>query len=176
MKVLIAYSSWHGSTAEIAERIGGVLRHDDLEVTVTPIQKAPDPAGYGAVVVGSAIHDQAWSPAATEFVRRHAPALARRPVWAFSVGMSEGLPRPVRRLAHNAQDKRVTRVLRPHLHPREHRVFSGVCLPEHLPRVSRTLLRLLGGHLGDYRDWSAIEGWARQISHQLRAPGAPITG
>lgn len=174
MKVLIAYSSWHGSTAEIAERIGAILGDDALAVTVSPIQEAPDPTGFDAVVVGSAIHNQAWSPEAAEFIRSHAPVLTQRPVWAFSVGMSDGLPRPVRRSARAAQDRRLTAALRPHLQPREHRGFSGVCLPEHLPRFSRALLRMVGGHLGDYRDWPAIEDWARKISDQLAAP--QVTG
>lgn len=168
MKVLIVYSSWNGSTAEIAQRIGAILTPSGITVDIIPIQKMPDPAHYDAVVMGSAVHDQAWSPELIEFVHRHARLLSQRPVWMFSVGMSDGLPRPVRRRARAVQGRRISESLQHDLRPREHRVFSGVCRPEHLPRWSGIMFRMAGGHFGDYRDWPAIEEWARDIAQQLR--------
>ncbi|QGU04236.1 flavodoxin domain-containing protein [Corynebacterium comes] len=170
MRVLIAYSSWNGSTAEIARRIGAVLTRDGITVDVTPVREARDPAHYDAVVMGSAVHNQAWSPEAAEFVHRHATALSQHPVWLFSVGMTGGLPRFLRRAARSAQGRRIVDALSSDITPREHRVFSGVCRPEHLPRMSRVFLRLVGGHFGDYRDWSAIEDWARHIALELGSP------
>ncbi|QGU08761.1 Protoporphyrinogen IX dehydrogenase [menaquinone] (plasmid) [Corynebacterium occultum] len=170
MKVLIAYSSWHGSTAEIAQRLAAVVTRDGITVDVTSIREAPDPAGYDAVVVGSAVHNQAWSAEAAQFVHHHAFALSQRPVWLFSVGMSDGLPRLLRRAARAGQDRRITDALPSAIQPREHRVFSGVCRPEHLPRWSGIVFRMVGGHFGDYRDWPAIEDWARHITRQLSAP------
>lgn len=167
MQVLIAYSSWHGSTAEIAKGIAAVLTREGITVDVVSIRKAPDLEGYDAVVIGSAVHNQAWSQEAVKFVHQHARALSQRPVWAFSVGMSDGLPRPLRRPGRAAQDRRITDVLRADIEPRAHQVFSGVCRREHLPRWAGILFRVVGGHFGDYRDWSAIRHWALQITQQL---------
>ncbi|MFF0902057.1 hypothetical protein ACFYE6_03320 [Kocuria sp. CPCC 205316] len=48
-------------------------------------------------------------------------------------------------------------------------MISGVCRPERLPRGVGVAFRVLGGHFGDYRGWSAIEARARQIARELDA-------
>ena len=40
MKVLVAYASKHGATAEITEKIGQVLRESGLQVDVSPVKSA----------------------------------------------------------------------------------------------------------------------------------------
>lgn len=169
MRILVAHASWQGSTVEIARRIAATLERAGAAVEVAPVGEVSDPAGYDAVVLGSAVHNQCWSPEAAEFVHRHAAVLSSRPVWLFSAGMSDGLPRPLRRMARTAQDQRVAAALREDVQPRGHRVFSGVCRPEQLPRWVGVAFRAVGGHFGDYRDWSAIEAWARQIARELDA-------
>jgi menaquinone-dependent protoporphyrinogen oxidase len=56
MRVLIVYASRYGSTQGIAERIAATLRRQGVETTVTPVHDAGDPAGYDAVVIGSAAY------------------------------------------------------------------------------------------------------------------------
>jgi menaquinone-dependent protoporphyrinogen oxidase len=171
MKVLIAYASWHGSTAGIAQRIAAVLRREGIEAEAHPIREAPGTAGYDAVVVGSAVHQQAWSAEAAEYVRAASDAGDGPALWLFSVGMSDGLPRRLRRPARTAQQRRIEADWGRQVRPREHRVFSGVCRPEQLPRWVGILFRALGGRFGDYRNWPAIDDWAGHIASELRAAG-----
>ena len=69
MRVLVTYASRHGSTAEIADRVGQVLRvvlgmHvPDVQVDVVPIAKVRGVEGYDAVVVGSADLPRTLAPA-----------------------------------------------------------------------------------------------------------------
>lgn len=169
MHVLVGYASWQGSTAEIARRIATTLEGSGIAVKAAPVGDVKDLTDYDAVVLGSAMHNQAWMKEAADFIHCNATALSRRPVWLFSVGMTAGLPRPLRRMARTAQEQRVAAALRDDVHPREHRVFSGVCRPEQLPPWAGVAFRALGGHFGDYRDWPEIEAWARQIAQHLRA-------
>ncbi|MFI7482299.1 flavodoxin domain-containing protein [Kocuria sp. M1R5S2] len=166
----MAHASAHGSTTEIAQRIADVLRHEGAVADVVPVGRIEELEAYDAVVLGSAVHGQAWLPAATEFVHRRAAELRARPVWLFSVGMSGGLPRIVRGAARSGQDRRLADALRDVARPRGHRLFSGVCRQDQLPRWGGVLFRGMGGHFGDYRDWTAIEAWAREIAEEL-APG-----
>ncbi|NMR30621.1 flavodoxin domain-containing protein [Crystallibacter degradans] len=178
MRILIGYASQSGSTAEIAEWMAAVLQQDH-NVDVLEIGQIGSLDNYEAVVLGSAIHSQSWLPAAAEFVHGHAGALRTKPIWLFSVGMSDGLPRPLRKLAKTAQDKRIALAFRDKIQPRSHRVFSGVCRAEQLPRPGRMLFVAGGGHFGDYRDRAEIEAWAREISRALIAgayPAGPATG
>jgi len=80
MPVLVAYASKHGATRQIAERIGEVLRASGLDAEVRPVRSAGDPAGYDAVVLGSAVYFGAWRREGTAYVRRHRGALSGRPV------------------------------------------------------------------------------------------------
>jgi len=88
-------------------------------------------------------------------------------VWLFSVGMSAGLPRLLRRSGRAAQDRRMAQALRGLVRPRGHHLFSGVACPEHFPRWSGVLVRAMGGRFGDYRDWQEIQAWARDIAGEL---------
>jgi menaquinone-dependent protoporphyrinogen oxidase len=167
MRILAGYASSHGSTAEIAHRIAGALQRADWAVDVLPVREIADPGAYDAVVLGSAIHNQAWLPEATEFVHRHQDVLRGRPVWLFSVGMSAGVPRWLRKPARTAQDRRLAEALRDVVRPRGHRLFSGVARLEQFPRSSGKLVRAMGVRFGDYRNWAEIEAWAVEIAEQL---------
>ena len=173
MRVVVGYASSQGSTAQIAERIAEILRGSGNTVDVRPMQKIDRPGDYDAAVLGSALHNQAWLPEAAAFLHAHAPVLAGRPVWLFSVGMSDGLPKPIRAMARSGQEKRIAQSLRGDVQPRGHRLFSGVCQPWQLPRAGSILFRAAGGRFGDYRDWPSIESWARDIAQDIKhtAPG-----
>lgn len=173
MRILVGYASWQGSTAEVARRVATTLEHAGATVELAPVEEVEDLTGYDAVVLGSAVHNQSWMPEAADFVHRHAVVLSQRPVWLFSVGMSDGLPRPLRRMARTAQDQRIAAALREDVQPRGHRVFSGVCRPEQLPRWVGVAFRAVGGRFGDYRDWPAIEAWAGQIAQELDVRSVP---
>ena len=56
MRILIAYASRYGATLGIAERIAAALHHHNLAPSLQPAQEASDPAGYDAVVIGSAAY------------------------------------------------------------------------------------------------------------------------
>ncbi|GAP55314.1 hypothetical protein AHiyo6_18790, partial [Arthrobacter sp. Hiyo6] len=38
---------------------------------------------------------------------------------------------------------------------------------EQFPRTSGILVRAMGVHFGDYRDWAETEAWARDIAAEL---------
>jgi menaquinone-dependent protoporphyrinogen oxidase len=176
MRVLIGYSSAHGSTAEIAQRIADVLQGGSLTAEVCRLEDVHSLAGFDAVVLGSAIHNQAWLPDAVEFVERNVAALGARSVWLFSVGMSDGLPRILRSQAKAAQNRRLAKALRAQTLPRGHGLFSGVAPAEAFPRWVGFGLRAIGGHFGDLRDWDEIENWARGIRREVTARGGQQEG
>jgi menaquinone-dependent protoporphyrinogen oxidase len=98
MEILVGYASFAGSTKEVAAHVAARLAERGSTVTCVPIGTSLDPAGFEAVVVGSAVHGQAWLPEAMDWLRT-SRGVAGRPVWAFSVGMPAAVGRPFRRLA-----------------------------------------------------------------------------
>ena len=84
-KILIAYASRAGSTAEVAQAIGRTLIEQGAEVDVIPVEKVTDLTLYRAVVVGSAIRAAHWLPEAMGFIQSHRAELVRKPFAMFTV-------------------------------------------------------------------------------------------
>lgn len=167
MRVLVAYASALGSTRGIAEHVASRMAVALGEVECRSVEEVASVTGYEAVVVGSAIHNQAWLAPALLFFEHHAQELAKRPVWAFSVGMSDALPKPFRKRGAVLQQKRLEQSQFRDVPLRGHKVLSGVYEAAQMPTPLRLLFRLTGGRFGDLRDWAAIDDWTDDITAQL---------
>jgi hypothetical protein len=80
-RVLVAYSSKMGSTAEIADAIADELRKAGAEVDLSDTRRASPPADYDAVVLGSAVYAARWLGPAKRYLKSHREQLADRPTW-----------------------------------------------------------------------------------------------
>lgn len=176
MTVLIAYASERGSTAEIAQHMASRLAVTLDAVECRSVEEVESVSGYEAAIIGSAIHNQAWLPAAAVFLSRLAPELATRPVWAFNVGMAAALPKPFRQPGAALQQKRLRAMMPPEISPRGHEIFSGVYRSDQMPAPLRTVFRVAGGRFGDLRNWAAIDTWTDQIAAELAKPASTSSG
>ena len=85
-KVLVAFASKYGSTAEMAERIGKVLREAGLQTDVLHANRVKKSTDYQAVVLGCAVYIGMWRKEAASFLKANEMDLAQKPVWLFSSG------------------------------------------------------------------------------------------
>jgi menaquinone-dependent protoporphyrinogen oxidase len=187
-RALIVHASRHGGTAGIAERIGAVLREEGLDAVVTPAADLPDPQAFDACIVGAGVYMGNWVKEGTEYLERFASVLATRPIWLFSSGPLKGSSKesqdsgvdPVENAlgpvsGPGSGGRRKVEELAARIHPRDHRVFYGVFDPADPPKaMSERLVRMLPAAkgilpAGDFRDWLAIEAWARGIARELTA-------
>ena len=190
--VLVVYGSRHGGTRGIAERIGDVLRTEGLAAEVLAADHVTG-VGVGdadAVVVGSGVYMGSWLKEPLEFIARNVATLAERPLWLFSSGPLPGST------AKTSGDDPLTDALGPlegpgsgghkrvaeltaATHPRDHRVFLGAFDPDDPPRaMSERFVRMMPAFkgvlpAGDFREWDAIDAWAREIAATLEAPAVP---
>jgi menaquinone-dependent protoporphyrinogen oxidase len=162
MKLLIAVSSKHGSTREIAGSIGQTVREAGIEVDVVDAQDVESVAPYDAVIVGSAVHMGRWMGPARNLVNGSADVLRTRPVWLFSSGP---LGRDIIDPADAAQGRKLLELVG----GREHRVFAGKADKQRLGFVERRILSMVKNPYGDHRDWAAIREWATTIATELAA-------
>jgi menaquinone-dependent protoporphyrinogen oxidase len=172
-------------------RICEVMQSRGLEVVVASAAEMCDPGSFDACVVGAGVYMGSWVKDGTEYLERFAPLLAERPVWLFSSGPLPGSTKAVPtatdpiELALGPHEgpgsggRRKVEALAGRIHPREHRVFAGAFDPTDPPKgMAERLVRKLPmakGVLptGDFRDWPAIEAWAREIIGALTPVGAP---
>jgi menaquinone-dependent protoporphyrinogen oxidase len=174
-KVLVAYASKYGATAEIAEKIGQVLCQAGLPTDVLPAERVGDLTPYGAVVLGSAVYIGLWRKQAATFLKANEQALAERPVWLFSSGPTgEGDP------VELTQGWRFPKSLQPiadRIGPRDIAVFHGNVDAEKVNFIERGMIRQVKAPFGDFRDWEAIAAWATTIADALKEAGlAPASG
>lgn len=168
-KILVAYASRTGSTAEIAEAIGKALSQNDAAVDVLPMQEVKDLSPYSAVVVGSAIQKSKWLPEAMRFIQDHRAELARKRVATFTVCITLAM-------SNSDQYRQAVREwiapVRTHVKPLSEGLFAGMLDFAKLPFSLDTLKFRLVTALGvfpkdDRRDWMAIRAWAEDLSPLL---------
>jgi len=169
-RVLVAYSSKYGATAEIAQAIGTALRVAGLEVDVERARHVRSLDSYRAVVLGSAVYAGRWRGDAFRLLRR--PSLKEREVWLFSsgpVGEDTGDPEQRERFTRPPRVQKAAARIGAH----EHVVFGGM-VAEDAGFIRKKMARRIPPHLRDRRDWQQIESWAQSIAAALT--DRPATG
>jgi menaquinone-dependent protoporphyrinogen oxidase len=159
MKVLVAYASKHGGTAEIADAIAAQLRERGLDVDERPVAEATL-GDHDAVVLWSAVFVGSWMKEAVAFAQANRTALEAIPVWAFSSG-------PTDDSSEHAVSEKQHAQIEALLKPREHQVFGGVLDPATLGFVERRVVKMVKAPIADRRDWDEIRAFADRIGDAL---------
>ena len=171
-RVLVAYGTKFGSTAEIAQAIGTALRVAGLEVDVKRAHEVRSLEPYRAVVLGSAVYMARWRRDAMRLLRRRSE-LGEREVWLFSSGpVGEDKDDPDEQRDRWTKPKRVEQ-LAPEIEAKEHVVFGGR-ISDDAGFLRKRMAKNIPPELRDRRDWGAIEAWAQKIAESLRelTPGS----
>jgi menaquinone-dependent protoporphyrinogen oxidase len=168
-QVLVAYATKHGGTAEIAERIGEVLRQAGLRTDVLPADRVDDAGAYEAVVLGSGVYIGRWRKEAARFLKTNEQLLTDLPVWLFSSGPTgEGEPLE---LTDGWRLPGALQSIADRVQPRDIAVFHGVLDEKKLGAIEKWTIKNVKAPLGDFRDWDAVAAWAKGIAEALKEAG-----
>jgi menaquinone-dependent protoporphyrinogen oxidase len=177
MRVLVAYASKHGSTAEIAQSVADGIRHglgfpaappvEELElvaptVDVWSIEDAPEPGDFDAVVIGSALYVGRWMHSALSYLHEHTNALAGVPVWLFSSG-------PIGHMGLSDEEPADLTEIREDIRVEGDIIFGGKLERHTLQLAEKAVVVALRCPDGDFRDWDAIAEWSHGIAATLLA-------
>lgn len=169
-KILVAYTSQFGSTAEVAEAIGDTLSQRGRVVEIQRVTNVKDIRQYDAVVIGSAIQYDAWMPEARNFVTANQNILKKMPVAYFFTCLT--LSRQNKKTERQVMEYSAKlHALAPRVKPVEIGQFAGAVDYSKMSFFLRVtlgiFLTIMGVKEGDYRDWKAIRTWAGNIDHKL---------
>ena len=165
-QVLVAYATKYGATAEIAEKIGEVLRQAGLTTDVLPADRISDLAPYKAVVLGSAVYIGRWRKEAVKFLQANEKMLAERLVWLFSSGPTgEG---DAVELLKGWRFPDAQQPIADRIQPRDLVVFHGAVKMKELNFIKKSMIKNVKAPVGDFRDWEAITAWATAIADALK--------
>lgn len=160
VRVLIAYATRAGSTADVAAIIADRLREEHCDVTVAEYKDQPDPDPYDIVIAGSAIHMQAWLSEATAWLRLHEAHLRNRPVAIFNVCMGAAeADKPGKYeecLGYNNAAKKI-------IEPVAEATFAGRYTPAKVGWFARILFKAQQTKPKDYIEPDKVRAWATSI-------------
>jgi menaquinone-dependent protoporphyrinogen IX oxidase len=185
-KILVAYATMAGSTAEVAQAVGEEIAKKGLWVDVLPLDEVKNLAGYDGVVVGGPMI-MGWHRAAERFLKKHRNLLQHIPLAVFVLAMSltkngntsssgipvyldEKLPKlPVKEGSLNFRERytRLSSYLRPILQatspikPVSIGIFGGRLEYGRLKWWAVLFAMLIiQAPAGERRNWPAIRAWA----------------
>lgn len=167
-KILVAYATKHGSTTEIAEKIGQVLRQAGMTTDVLPTDRIRDLTAYKAVILGSAVYLGKWLKKGVDFLQTNEQALAERAVWLFSSGPTGEGDRAAFMKGTNLPES--LHPIADRIQPRSCIVFHGSLNMNKLNLIEKWMIKNTQTPLGDFRDWDAITSWAASIADVLKEP------
>jgi menaquinone-dependent protoporphyrinogen oxidase len=160
-RILVTYATRTGSTVGVASAIAETLSQRGFAVDVKPVKDNPSPAGYQAVLIGSAVNGANWLPEAIEYVRTNQTELQQAPVALFCVHIMNTADDEKSLKKRQAYLKDV----RPLLESAVEAYFAGMGLnPADSSGFERWIYRTFKiGPEGDCRDWNKINGWAKTV-------------
>jgi menaquinone-dependent protoporphyrinogen oxidase len=174
MNILIAYSSGLGSTKEVSEKIGQVLKiHPSVKVDVQSIDDAVDIEQYETVIIGSTVRADRPLANVRDFFARHRFSLPNKKVALFAVCLSAN--------CHSGQQKVKDEYLSqitekyPKIDVVSLAAFGGKINFDQLNPVMQLLMKKVLAKTGiptvgsvDTRDWEYITSWAESLKHILK--------
>jgi len=164
VRILVAYATRNGSTAEIAEAIGKELEKAGPAVTVAEISTIRSLEGYTAVVIGGPLYMGRMDGPVIKFVKKFLVELAYVPVAVFAVGLAPKDPKPE---AVGMAMVALAKATEP-LTPVSSILFAGRLDPARLGFFMRKFMEMAKIPYGDFRNWDAIAAWARELPEKLQ--------
>ncbi len=157
-RVLVAYASKCGATAETADFICRRLFERGSAVDVMPARLVRSLVGYQAVILGSACYMGKLLGEAQDFASKFLAGVSDVPVAFFSLGLTVK-----ENTAENIQKALAYfDPLRAYVTPAAVAAFPGRIAYDTLPFLYRTMAQAdKEGILaeGDFRDWNAVTAW-----------------
>jgi menaquinone-dependent protoporphyrinogen oxidase len=193
-RILVAYATMAGSTAEVAQAVGEEIARSGLQVDVLPLSQVKEIEVYDGVVIGAPMI-MGWHREALSFLRNNRNTFQRRPLALFVLAMSltqtgessvgelpvtvdEKLPKPPAKegsLSFRERYARLGKYLQPVLkaaHPAKPvsiGVFGGRLEYGRLKWWAVLLVMLIiQAPAGDRRNWNAIRAWAAELPAEFQ--------
>lgn len=163
-KLLVAYATKTGSTAQVAEALGKSLSGKGLSVEVRNMRDVASLDGYAGAALGAPINGMRWMPEGAAFVSANATVLRSMPVALFYLSyiqFADG--RGVwKRSISKGMDEMAASI----------GAFSvgafGGKLSGPFPAPARFIFGTRKDAPADLRDWDAIRAWADEIAPRFR--------
>ena len=169
-RLLVTYGTKHGSTADIATRIGGRLTDAGFDTDVLHANLGIDIAKYDAIIIGSPMYAARWLPEPALILITNRERIADIPIALFSVGMIDVKHPGKLRNEHDAWVEKAFTHENVRLNVVSTATFTGAYSRSNLPwylRIIDATLRVTPN--GDFRRWDEIDSWGDEAATTIRS-------
>jgi menaquinone-dependent protoporphyrinogen oxidase len=187
-KVLIAYGTRYGSTEEISQEIGKILKKDGLEVQIVDLKKTkskewPSLTTFDGVLVGSSVKMFRWMNEPQEFLKKNKAEIQKKEK-ILGVFVSCGLasvPETYEKAKCDEVEKVLTKI---GIEPDIYDAFGGVYDFSKTSRMSsmdKRMIRMGAKQMekdygtkidedgkNDFRDWDQIQNFAKKFAAMVK--------
>lgn len=163
--ILVAFSTIHGSTQEVAEQIAATLREQGLAIDLQPAKQVRSLDAYRAVVLGAPLYMFHWHKDALNFLSRHRKALAQKPIAIFALGPVNSVEKEFTD-ARAMLDKDLAKFT--WLAPVVTEIFGGKMEPAKFRFPYNLIPAMNKLPASDIRDWAAIRTWASGLTTKFQ--------
>jgi menaquinone-dependent protoporphyrinogen oxidase len=155
-KILIAYGTKSGSTAEVAQAVAEEMQNGGAQVDVQPVEDVKSITGYNGVVVGTAVRMFHILGKTRRFLKRYKKDLKEVPVAYFLVCLTMGEETPENVEKAKGYAKPMLDVKQ----PLSLGLFGGCIDHEKMTDFFGKSMRSVPEQ--DHRDWDKIRDWGRE--------------
>lgn len=167
-KILIAYSTAAGSTAEVAEFMAQHIADKNDSAEVAKTKDVKDLTGYQAVIVGTAVRAGHIYRDTLSFLERYQTALSQLPVAYFVVCMTMSEDTEENRCQVDTYIDQM-REKAPQVQPVDVGRFAGKMDFKVLSLPLRLIIKAMKGEQGDFRNWEEIGAWVENVYEKFSA-------
>ncbi|UCH89986.1 MAG: flavodoxin domain-containing protein [Thermoplasmata archaeon] len=174
MKALVAYGTRYGSTTDIANKIGEILKKQGADVDIINLQKEriKDISHYDLIIIGSGIKMGSWTKKALGFLKKFESELAGKRVAFFVSCMSAHHPDK----REEASEKYLLGIARryPRVKPFKYGLFGGLIDVNRYGAGTRFIMKRFPEEFekdgidvnktNDFRNWDEIQKWAKELN------------
>ena len=161
-KILVAYGTAAGSTKEVAEAVGEVLKGTGLDVDISAVESIKSLIGYDSMVLGTGVRAFRLLDGTMKFLRKHKKQMREIPFAAFLVCLTMCEDKPENRESAMKFAKPLFKIKE----PLSIGLFGGVMDPEKLTGIAKMMFQK--EKFKDCRDWDAIKAWAAEVAPLLK--------
>ncbi len=155
VKILVAYASEAGSTAEVAAYIKNQIEKEKYEVVLSSVKTVDSVKDYDVVFVGSPIYVGKWKKEATKFIETNQEILKSKQVFYFLTCMNLATDDPEKL----AQVPKFLEHERSLVEPLSEGRFAGVINMKKLSFFKKMMIKMVKAPEGDFRNWDEIANW-----------------